>query len=109
MSEYIQVVTTTERKEDAVRIGHALVEQRLAACAQIVGPITSIYHWQGEIAMTEEWQCWAKGCREHYGEMEAAIRTLHPYQVPEILAIPVVAGSEVYLTWLRAECAKRNG
>jgi periplasmic divalent cation tolerance protein len=97
---YIQVVTTTQRKEDAERIGRALVDERLAACVQIVGPITSVYRWRGAVETAEEWQCWAKGRRELYERMEAAIRRLHPYEVPEILAVPVAAGAESYLAWL---------
>jgi periplasmic divalent cation tolerance protein len=70
---------------------------------QIVGPITSTYRWQGKIETSEEWQCWAKGRSELYAQIEQAIRRLHPYEVPEILAVPVVAGSEGYLKWLREE------
>jgi periplasmic divalent cation tolerance protein len=103
MSEYIEEVTTTEHREDAERIAQSLVEQRLAACVQIVGPISSTYRWQDAIETAEEWQCWAKTRRELYGQVEQAIRQLHPYEVPEILAIPVLAGSESYLAWLDAE------
>jgi periplasmic divalent cation tolerance protein len=70
---------------------------------QIVGPITSTYRWQGKIETSEEWQCWAKSRGELYAQIEQAIRRLHPYEVPEILAVPVVAGSDSYLKWLREE------
>jgi periplasmic divalent cation tolerance protein len=103
MTDFIQVVTTTERREDAETIARALVEERLAACVQIVGPITSIYRWQGKINTVQEWQCWAKSRRELYDRIEAAIRRLHPYQVPEILAIAVAAGSADHLVWLEEE------
>ena len=103
MSEYLQVVTTTEQREDAERIARELVERRLAACAQIVGPIRSVYRWQGDIEMAEEWQCWAKTRRELYEPVEQAIRQLHGYQVPEILAVPIIDGSADYLAWLDAE------
>ena len=76
------------------------VEERLAACVQIVGPITSIYRWQDKIETAQEWQCWIKSRRSHYDAIEALIRRLHTYQVPEILAIDVLAGSVDYLTWL---------
>ena len=98
--EYIQVVTTTATREDAERIARSLVEERLAACAQVTGPITSTYRWQGKIETTAEWQCWAKSRGELWARIEAAIRRLHPYEVPEILAIPVLAGSPSYLAWL---------
>ena len=100
MAEYIQVVTTTEHKQDAEAIARALVEERLAACVQVLGPITSTYHWEGEIETSQEWQCWAKSRRELYERVEEAIRRLHPYAVPEILAVEIVAGSRSYLAWL---------
>ncbi len=100
MSDYIQVVTTTEHKRDAETIARAMVEQRLAACVQVLGPITSTYHWEGEIETSQEWQCWAKSRRELYERVEEAIRRLHPYEVPEILAVEIVAGSRSYLAWL---------
>jgi len=103
MIDYIQVLTTTERREDAERIGRALVEKRLAACAQVAGPITSTYRWQGKIETAEEWQCWAKSRRDLYQQIERTIRQLHPYEVPEILAMPIAAGSADYLAWLDAE------
>jgi periplasmic divalent cation tolerance protein len=103
MSDYIQVVTTTERKEDAERIAGELVEARLVGCVQIAGPITSTYRWRGKIETAQEWQCWAKTRRELWKEVEQAIRRLNPYEVPEILALPVLAGSTDYLAWLDAE------
>jgi periplasmic divalent cation tolerance protein len=105
MPEIIQIVTTTDRKELAERIGQTLVHRRLAACTQIVGPILSIYRWQGEIESAEEWQCWIKTSRERYAAVEQAIRELHSYAVPEILAIPVVAGNPAYLQWLVEQVA----
>lgn len=106
MPEYIQVVTTTERQADAQQIALALVESRLAACVQIVGPIVSTYRWQGQIETAQEWQCWAKSRRELYEQIEQAIRRLHPYDVPEILAISVLAGSADYLAWVEEQTKK---
>jgi periplasmic divalent cation tolerance protein len=103
MPDYIQVVTTTENHEQAEAIARALVEERLAACVQIVGPITSIYRWHDNIETAQEWQCWAKSRRDHYDAIETLIRRLHTYQVPEILAIDVLAGSVDYLNWLDGE------
>ena len=71
MSDYIQVVTTTERREDAERIARALVEERLAAWSQVTGPITSTYRWQGKIETAQEWQCWAKSRRDLYDRNRA--------------------------------------
>jgi periplasmic divalent cation tolerance protein len=103
MTNYIQVLTTTERKEDAERIARALVEARLAACVQIVGPITSTYRWQGAIESAEEWQCLAKSRQDLFARIDEAIRGIHPYEVPEILALPIAAGSSAYLEWLETE------
>lgn len=101
--DYVQIVTTTDKEEDAQRIARALVQRRQAACVQIVGPVTSVYRWEGKIETAREWQCVAKSRRQLYPAVEATIRQLHPYQVPEILALPVVAGSAAYLAWLDAE------
>ena len=103
MSTYIQVVTTTALRDEAERIASELVEARLAACVQIVGPIRSTYRWQGKIESSEEWQCWVKTRGELFARVEEAIRRVHPYEVPEILAVPVVAGSAAYLAWLDAQ------
>ena len=106
MNEYIQVVTTTEHREDAERIARSLVEERLAACAQVMGPVTSTYRWHGKIETAEEWQCWVKTRRDLYDQIEQTIRRLHPYEVPEILAMPILAGSADYLAWLEGKTGK---
>jgi periplasmic divalent cation tolerance protein len=103
MPDYIQVTTTTATRDEAEIIARALVEERLAACAQLVGPITSIYRWEGKIEISEEWKCMAKSRAELFEPIAAAIRRLHPYQVPEIVAVPLAAGSESYLRWLDGE------
>lgn len=100
MDEFIQVITTTDDRAAAQRIARGLVEARLAGCVQISGPITSIYRWQGAVEEAAEWLCLIKTTRAHYAEVEATIRCLHSYETPEILAVPVVAGSDAYLTWL---------
>ncbi len=102
MPEYIQVLTTAGSEEEAERIGTALLEHRLAACVQTAGPITSRYRWQGKLEREREWQCLAKTEARLYEEVEAAIRAAHSYDEPEILAIPVLAGSRGYLDWVSA-------
>jgi periplasmic divalent cation tolerance protein len=109
MDEFIQVMTTTDKREDAERIARTLVEERLAACVQILGPVTSIYRWKGAIETAGEWLCLAKSRAGCYGAIERTIRALHPYETPEILALPVVAGSGDYLAWLRGEVADPGG
>lgn len=100
MGEYVQVITTTASKEEAERIAQALLEKHLAACVQIVGPITSFYWWQRKIESSEEWLCVAKTESKLFAQIEETIKALHSYEVPEILAVPIVAGSESYLQWL---------
>ncbi|MDX6609124.1 MAG: periplasmic divalent cation tolerance protein [Solirubrobacterales bacterium] len=102
MAEYIQVLTTAGSKEQAARIADALLDQRLAACVQTVGPIVSHYRWQGKLEREHEWQCVAKTEASLYQRVEAAIRAVHSYEEPEILAIPVLAGSKGYLDWVSA-------
>lgn len=102
-SRYIQIITTTEKKKDAKRIAQEVVKKRLAACFQIVGPISSIYHWKGKVARSEEWLCLIKSRSELYKMIEKTIKEIHPYEVPEIIAVPIVKGSKDYLTWLKKE------
>jgi periplasmic divalent cation tolerance protein len=106
MTAYIQVITTTETKSDAQAIARAVVQKRLAGCIQIIGSITSMYWWQGEIETAEEWLCVIKSRRDLYERLEEAIREVHPYDVPEILAVPVIAGSKGYLEWLNSELGR---
>ena len=101
--EFIQVLTTTEKKEDAERIARVLLEKRLAGCVQIIGPMTSRYWWKETIETAEEWLCQIKSRAGLYAELEKEIRENHPYSVPEILAFPVERGSADYLSWLGAE------
>ncbi len=100
MTKYLQVVTTVDTEEKAQAIARALVEQRLAACAQVLGPITSTYWWQGQVETSREWLCTLKTREELYEELEQTLRSIHPYEVPEILATPVAAGNPAYLAWL---------
>ena len=104
-TQYVQVLTTVASETEAERIGSTLVERRLAACVQTIGPITSRYRWRGKIEQAEEWQCLAKTEANRYQEVEDAIRELHSYEEPEILAIPVLAGSKGYLDWISESVA----
>lgn len=100
MSDHVQVMTTAGSEEEAGRIASLLVERRLAACVQVVGPIVSRYRWQGAVEEEREWQCLAKTTRGAYEAVEAAIREIHSYEEPEIIATPIVAGSAGYLAWI---------
>jgi periplasmic divalent cation tolerance protein len=103
MPDALQVVTATPSQAEAERISQALVTRRLAACVQVAGPITSTYRWQGKLETSQEWLCVIKTLPLHYSALEAAIRELHSYDVPEILAFEVAAGNRDYLDWLAAE------
>lgn len=103
MAEYIEVHTTIDSREGAQKIADAIVSRRLAACVQISGPITSTYWWQGKMERAEEWVCTAKTRSELYSQLEQAIREVHTYDVPEILAVNVGAGNTDYLEWVSQE------
>ena len=103
MAEYIQHFTTTESRDDAEMISREVVEKRLAACAQVLGPITSTYWWKEEVEKTEEWLCIMKSRRDLFNALEETIKAIHPYEVPEIVAVPIVLGSPSYLEWLGQE------
>ena len=100
MTDCVQVLTTAGSEKEAGRIAEVLVERRLAACVQVVGPITSRYRWEGAVEEEREWQCLAKTTRDAYEAVEAAIREVHSYDEPEIIATPIVAGSAGYLAWV---------
>jgi periplasmic divalent cation tolerance protein len=106
MTEHIQVVTTTDKRDDAIAIASELVQQRLAACVQILGPITSVYRWKGKVETAQEWQCWAKSRHDRYADIEQAIRKTHSYEEPEILAIPITAASASYLAWIDGQVSR---
>lgn len=103
MSEFVQVTVSAGSKLDAERIARSVVENRLAACAQVLGPMQSVYWWQGAVETAEEWLCLLKTSAAKYAALEAAVKSAHPYDTPEIIATPIVDGSKPYLDWLRKE------
>ena len=103
MTEYIQVLTTVEHKAEAEKIAKNLVEKRLAACVQILGPITSFFHWQGKLESAAEYLCLIKSRDDLFTALETEIMNLHPYEIPELLAVTVTKGNKNYLNWLAAE------
>lgn len=102
---WLTVLTTTDAADKAERLARAAVEARLAACAQINGPVTSVYRWQGEIETAQEWQILFKTTEGRYPELESRLIAEHDYDTPEIIATPVVRGSADYLTWMEQETA----
>ena len=97
------VLTNCPDVEVADRIARTIVEQRLAACVNRLAPVESVYRWQGALERVTEVPLLIKTTRERYAEIEQAIRALHPYEVPEIIAMPVSAGLAAYLRWVAEE------
>jgi periplasmic divalent cation tolerance protein len=95
-----QVQSTAGSREEADRVAAALLEHRLAACVQVVGPVESRYWWEGRLETATEWLCLVKTTDDRVDEVVAVIQDVHSYDVPEIIALPVVAGSEAYLRWI---------
>lgn len=107
MPDYITVLTTTDTPERAEEIARAVVEARAAACAQIDGPIRSVYWWDGSVQVEQEWRVLFKAPAGRYDAIEAAIKSAHTYDTPEIISAPIPQGSPEYLAWLDAETAQR--
>jgi periplasmic divalent cation tolerance protein len=105
MTEKIVVFSNCGSEEEARRIARSLVEARVAACVNIVPGIQSIYQWKGAVQEDSEWMLVIKSTRSLFDQLSAELRKIHSYQVPEVLAIPVVAGSQEYLEWLDRETA----
>lgn len=103
MTPFIQIATTTATKDEAQQIASVLIDQRLVACAQVSGPLVSVYHWQGKVDTSEEWLCTLKTRETLFDQAAAAIRAVHSYQCPEIVATPILAASPDYLAWMERE------
>ena len=94
------VLTTTDSEALAEKIARELIERRLAACVNLVGPVQSVYRWEGEVACSEERLLIIKTRVDRFEQVASAIRELHTYDVPEVLAVPLSAGDPRYLSWL---------
>ncbi len=101
--EALLIVTNLPDRESAERLAGHLVERRLAACVNILAPCTSVYRWQGAVETANETPLLIKTTATNYGAVEAAIKLQHPYELPEIIAVPITAGLPAYLNWLAAE------
>jgi periplasmic divalent cation tolerance protein len=104
----LTVLTTTGSEEKARELAAGAVSRHVAACAQISAPVTSVYRWEGSVANDREWQVLFKTSAARYDELEAYIRHVHDYDVPEIIATPVVRGGADYLAWVEEETAPRG-
>jgi periplasmic divalent cation tolerance protein len=100
--EYIIVLITTASKQEAEKITQHLVDLKLIACGNIVGPVSSIFTWSGKAEKAEEYLTIMKTRKDLFNKLAVAVKTLHSYEVPEILALPVVDGAKTYLDWLES-------
>jgi periplasmic divalent cation tolerance protein len=98
----VLVLTTVNAATDSRALASGLVEQRLAACVNILGEMDSVYRWEGKVQAERERQLLIKTTRERLPALEAKLHEIHPYDVPEFLVLPVVGGSDAYLDWLKA-------
>jgi periplasmic divalent cation tolerance protein len=106
--EFVVVMVTASSADEAAHIGRALVEDRLAACANVVGPIRSIYRWEGAVEDAAEHLLVIKARAADFAAVERLVRELHSYDVPEVIALPLRAGSAPYLAWL-GEATRQDG
>jgi periplasmic divalent cation tolerance protein len=97
---YVVVLVTTSSKKEAEKIAQHLLNERLIACANIIGPVSSLFHWAGKMEKAEEYLIIMKSRRDLFEKLADAVKALHSYEVPEILVLPIVEGSKAYLDWL---------
>lgn len=105
MDEVVLVITNLPDRAAAVKLAQALVDRRLAACVNVLAECTSVYRWKGAVESATEVPVLIKTRAARYAEVEAAIRSLHPYELPEIVAVPVRHGFDEYLQWVADETA----
>ena len=103
MTDFLMVFSTFPSVDKAREVGRVLVGEKLAACVNVLPGLTSIYVWQGEHNESEEALVLIKTRREHYDALEKRLRGLHPYEVPEIVAVEIAAGLPAYLQWVAAQ------
>jgi len=103
MAEYVQVLTTVDSEEAGVTLARGIVEARLAACVQIVGPVRSLFWWEGKVDDAREWQLLMKTTRERLPELQRHIKANHSYDTPEIIETEIIGGSAEYLCWVSEE------
>jgi periplasmic divalent cation tolerance protein len=106
MSKIILVLTNLPNQASAIALAERVVNAKLAACVNILGTCRSIYHWQGKIESTEETPVLIKTTENAYPTLEKTIRELHPYELPEIIHVPIAGGFAAYLQWVAAETSQ---
>lgn len=103
MKDKILVLITTGSEEEAARIAQSLVEERLIACANLVGGVRSLYRWKGEVCDDREILLLCKTQRRLFPQVSAKVKSIHSYEVPEIIALPIIEGWRPYLEWVERE------
>ena len=106
-ASYLQVQTTTDSRAEAIELARVAVESRLAAYAQVAGPMSSTYWWDDEVERAEEWLVMLKLPADRYDELADLLTERHSYDEPEIVATPIIRGSASYLTWITEETRPR--
>lgn len=101
----LEVTVSAASREEADRIAGSAVAARLAACAQVSGPVASTYWWEGRVQQADEWRCLLKTSRARFADLERHIRGIHSYDTPDIIATIIAEASADYLAWLRDETA----
>jgi len=99
-NSYIIIIVTTAGREEAETIVQRLLEARLIACANIIGPVSSHFHWSGKMEKAEEYLILMKSRKDLFEKLSETVKALHGYEVPEILVLPIVEGSKAYMDWL---------
>jgi periplasmic divalent cation tolerance protein len=109
LATHLQVLTTLDDQDAAVALARAVVDAHLVACAQVTGPVRSVYRWRGDVEQATEWYCVMKTTGARYDALAAWIAEHHPYDTPELVATPIVAGAPDYLAWIMDETTMPDG
>lgn len=103
MTDKIVVLSTCASAEEAERLARRVIDDRLAACVNVLSPVRSFYRWKGAVENSHEWLLVIKTMRDKFDALRAALESAHTYEVPEVIAIPIVEGSPNYLSWIERE------
>lgn len=101
--EAVLIISNFPDEKSAMQLAEALIHRRLAACVNVLSPCVSVYRWQGEIESTGEIPVLIKTRRQHYDRVEQLIKMMHPYELPEVIMVPITGGLPAYLQWVDAE------
>ena len=108
-TSHLVILTTVGDRQAGLRIARELVSRRLAGCVNVVGPMRSFYRWKGEVQEEAEYMLVIKTTRENFERIALALKPLHPYELPELIAFSIEAGDETYLNWLTASSSETPG